>query len=599
LLPPPERQAMMRTLLLATDLALAGMVAEAIRMIAGSPAVRADAFGNNRLGSLLIEAGDAAGALRAFDASIALAPDYGDAHCNRGVALQRLRRLPEALDAYDAAARYEPGNVTAHFNRGNVLAMLGRFDEAGRAFDRALVLDPTLAGAHLNRGFVALARHRPEAALADFEKGLALEPDNAEMAKARLAVLKQLGRAAIPLAPLRRAQVAPGLAGALARARILIELNRCAEALALLPSNPPRGAIGARVMAGRSAALWRMERRDEALAAGRAAVDLAGPGDAEVHEELAFLCLKVGDFARGWDEHEYRLAKSYGRMREAEQTSPVWRGEDLRGKRVRVLSEQGFGDTLQFARYLLPLHALGATVIAVVQPGLRKLMGSMAAPIVWAESAAASADDDFHVHLMSLPQRFATRLETIPRDVPYLFADAERAREWAGRIGTDGFRIGVAWQGNPNQSVDHLRSVALAHFAPLAAVPRVRLISVQALRGLEQLGALPPGMAVEDLGSLVGANPEGFSEIAAVMANLDLVATSDTAVAHLAGALGRPVWLALHHDPDWRWLRERRDSPWYPAMRLFRQRNPGDWVPVFAEMAKALAGLADGRPKPA
>jgi hypothetical protein len=232
----------------------------------------------------------------------------------------------------------------------------------------------------------------------------------------------------------------------------------------------------------------------------------------------------------------------------------------------------------------------------LVQPAVLGLMRSMATPVLWADSTTPTPPDDYHVHLLSLPHRFGTRLETIPADVPYLFADAAKAAAWRERLGETGFRIGVVWQGNPHHASDHLRSIALAEFRPLAAVPDVRLVSLQAVRGLDQLARLPAGMTVEDLGPAIGNNPDGLSEIAAVMDCLDLVVTSDTAIAHLAGALGRPVWVALHSDADWRWLLDRPDSPWYPTMRLFRQGRPGDWPGVFADMAAALQALLAGRP---
>jgi hypothetical protein len=205
---------------------------------------------------------------------------------------------------------------------------------------------------------------------------------------------------------------------------------------------------------------------------------------------------------------------------------------------------------------------------------------------------------DYYVPLLSLPHRLATRRETIPAEVPYIFADQAKAVAWRARLGAQGFKVGVAWQGNPEHPSDHLRSVALAAMAPLAAIPGVRLISLQARHGLHQLAALPVGMAVEDLGPAIGDNPDGMAEIAAVMAGLDLVVTIDSAVAHLAGALGRPVWLALMADPDWRWQLKGEASQWYPTARLFRQQKPGDWSGVFAAMADALAERA-GRAGPA
>ena len=196
---------------------------------------------------------------------------------------------------------------------------------------------------------------------------------------------------------------------------------------------------------------------------------------------------------------------------------------------------------------------------------------------------------------MSLPHIFRTHSEAeIPADVPYLAADPERVAKWAARLGSDGFKVGIGWQGNADYPGDHFRSIPLKQFAPLAQVPGVRLISVQALWGLEQLEDLPAGMTVETLGEELTNNPDGFREMAAVIANLDLMILSDSAPAHLAGALGRPVWVALAKRPDWRWQAGRSDSPWYPTMRLFRQAEAGDWAGVFAAIAAALAERAAG-----
>jgi hypothetical protein len=199
---------------------------------------------------------------------------------------------------------------------------------------------------------------------------------------------------------------------------------------------------------------------------------------------------------------------------------------------------------------------------------------------------------------MSLPAVFGTTLATVPAKVPYLSVDPSRVAKWARRIGGHGFRVGVVWQGNRNYTRDRERSVPLTAFAPLAAVKGVRLISVQAMVGLEQLDALPAGMNVERLGQELENNPDGFREMAAIMQNLDLLVMSDTGPTHLAAALGRPVWMATSRHPDWRWMKEREDSPWYPTMRLFRQTTAGDWDSVFQRMAEELAGVVAGRNSP-
>jgi tetratricopeptide (TPR) repeat protein len=417
-----------------------------------------------------------------------------------------------------------------------------------------------------------------------------LRPNSSEASQGRVAALQRLGRGgeAVQAGPAPGAEEVPGAEAAVARGRALIELDRPLDALTLLSKVTVSGGQGARIAIARSAALWKLGRAAEALSAARAAARL-DPASGDVHEEYAYLLLKLGDFERGWEEYEFRLDKPPGRMRRADFRAPVWRGEDLTGKRIIVSPEQGLGDTVQFARYLPLLIERGARVAAVVQKSLLGVMRSMRSPIRWLSEVPADESFDYQVPLMSLAQRFATRLETIPREVPYLFAVPERVAKWRERIGPEGFRIGIVWQGNPEYASDPSRSIALAEFAPLASAPGARLISLQAQRGLAQLQRLPSGIGVESLGADITANPEGLTEIAAAMEALDLIVTSDTAVAHLAGALGRPVWVALSHDPDWRWMRGRGDSPWYPTMRLFRQPSPGDWPSVFAAISKALA----------
>jgi tetratricopeptide (TPR) repeat protein len=590
---PVEERAVLLTVMEALNTALSGRPADAIRMLSASRLVLSHYAGANNLGSLLIQSGDAPGALKAFDRALELKPDYADAWCNRGVALQRLGRKTEALTAFDEAIRLAGGNVMAHLNRGNVLASFGAFAEAAAAFDRATLLDPRLFQAHLNRALVAANMGDAEQALRSFDAALSVRPDSREAFEGRQAMLRHLGRAqeaAEMRAPAPNDGSQAVAEAAAARGKALIELDRAAEALALLARVPAKGAGGARVAIVRSAALWKSGRAAEALAAVREAVRL-DPYDPDVHEEYAYLCLKMGDLAHGWEEYEYRLEKPPGRMRRADFQAPVWQGEDLAGKRIVVSPEQGHGDTIQFARYVPLLAARSAAATAVVQKPLLNLMRSMRAPVAWADAFPAAETFDYQVPLMSLAHRFGTRLENVPADVPYLFADADAVGKWRTRIRTGGLRVGIIWQGNPDYAADPARSIPLAHFAPLAAVPGVRLISLQAQRGLGQLQRLPPGMKVETFGPEITDNPDGLREIAAVIATLDLVVASDTAVAHLAGALGAPVWVALAHDADWRWMAGREDSPWYPTMRLFRQKSAGDWPGVFAAISTALRGL--------
>jgi hypothetical protein len=267
-----------------------------------------------------------------------------------------------------------------------------------------------------------------------------------------------------------------------------------------------------------------------------------------------------------------------------------WRGERIDGRSIVVYSEQGMGDAIQFARFLPRLAATGAKVTFLCHPKLVRLFRPFAATMEVIGFCDAERRFDFQCALMSLPDRFGVSLGDLPGNVPYLFAEGSLVEQWRSRLGDKGFRVGICWQGNPLGRIDRGRSIPLAKYRALGEVPGVRLISLQKTHGLDQLAYLPTGMRVEALGAF-DEGEDAFIDTAAVMQSLDLIITSDTASAHLAGALGCPTWVALKHIPDWRFMLERSDSPWYPSMRLFRQPAREDWDSVFAAMAGALGTL--------
>ncbi len=570
-------------------LAQAGRTREAIDLLRRDRAVMDHPAGCNVLGTLLMGTGAVEPALTCFDRAVALAPAFADAHSNRGVVLQALGRLEEALAAFRMAHSAAPGHLNALVNSGNVLKLLGRNDEALAAFDRALTLRPNLADVVLKRAYVHMARDDHGASLKDFERVLSLQPGSGEAALGRVSALNSLKRFDEALAAIDRIlAVRPADTDALvSRGQVLVELDRPDEALALAEGLIAKRLGGSKAEIVRAAALWRLGRHEQAIAAAEEAAR-NHPEDVQIPQALSQYYLGTGDFARGWVAYEMRAGTFDNKQQAVETRAPRWTGEELAGKTILVFAEQGIGDTIQFARFLVTLHDRGAKVKALVQPTLLTLARSLPAPVAWFDRVGAVGSFDYQIPMLSLPRVLRTRIDSIPATVPYLSADATAAAAWRTEIGDAGFRIGVVWQGNPRYGADHRRSVPLKFFAPLARVPGVRLISLQAVHGLDQLATLPEGMAVESLGDKITANPQGVSEIAAAMMALDLVVSSDTAMAHLAGALGVPVWLALNDDPDWRWLFERTDSPWYPTMRLFRQTARGDWAGVFAEMAEAL-----------
>jgi len=290
----------------------------------------------------------------------------------------------------------------------------------------------------------------------------------------------------------------------------------------------------------------------------------------------------IGRYKEGWTDYEWRWEAGYF------PNVPLWQGEDLKGRHLLVFSEQGLGDVIQFVRYL-PLLAERKCKISFLAPAkLVRLLRPSIQPMEIVSALNGVQGIDFQVALMSLPHRFNTELASIPSKVPYLRAEAELEARWRARIGANGLKIGIAWQGNPGGAVDKGRSIPLEKFAPLSRIPGVRLISLQKHAGLDQLLGLPKDIEIETLGDALDNGPDAFIDTAAVMNNLDLIITSDTSVAHLAGALGRPTWVALNHVPDWRWLLDREDSPWYPTLRLFRQPQLDDWDSVFAAIEREL-----------
>ncbi len=320
---------------------------------------------------------------------------------------------------------------------------------------------------------------------------------------------------------------------------------------------------------------------DEAVANYSRALQLK-PDYADAHWNRALVWLLQGDWQRGWPEYQWRWHTHFVPSRFPR---PVWQGESLRGKTILLHAEQGLGDTIQFIRYASLVKQLGATVIV----GCPKTLSRLLENCPGIDRLVVQDDDlpafDVHAPIMSLPGIFKTTVANIPAPIPYFFVQTALLESWRERLSRlDGFKIGISWQGNPKFPGDRFRSIPLRHYAPLAQLPGVRLISIQKGAGTEQLAEFRARFAVTDFASEIG----DFVDTAAVMKNLDLVITSDTAVAHLAGALGVPVWVALCSAPDWRWLLERSDCAWYPTMRLFRQKTLGDWPDVFARMAAAL-----------
>jgi len=335
-------------------------------------------------------------------------------------------------------------------------------------------------------------------------------------------------------------------------------------------------------------ALRLLKRFDEAIAAYDQAVALQ-PDYAAALTNRAQSKLLLGRMSEGWRDYECRLSEEF-RKTLAVPDIPDWAGESLAGRNILIYAEQGLGDIIQFCRYVPMLSERGANVSLLAPANLLRLLSSLHGKCRVLSSLTGYDRFDYRCALMSLPYRLGTRLDNIPAPTPYLSVDARRVEHWRDRIGQHGLRVGICWQGK--MTSDPGRSFSLSELYPISQIPGVRLISLQKQSAEEELAHLPPGMSVRAFGEDFDSGPDAFLDTAAMMQNLDLIITCDTAVAHLAGALARPTWLALPYVPDWRWFLDRNDSPWYPTLRLFRQSRRGDWPSVFAEMSAAIRNEA-------
>ena len=506
-----------------------------------------------QLGTLRLQQGDFEDAMRLIRRALDGDPSSCEARVNLGVALHALNRPAEALEHFETAIALEPERAEAHYNLGRALHKLKRMAEAGECYERALALKPSYPGAHNNLGNVNLALDRPRQAMACFEAALAIAPDHAD-------AHSNLG---IAFHALDRYDEA---------------LASYARALAIRPDHADaHNNLGL--------ALRDMNRHAEAIVCfERAQAVQPDMVDAQVNESLARLAL--GDFDAGWKKYQWRLLTASFHRRKSPR--PLWLGNwDIAGKTILLHGEQGLGDTLQFSRYVPLVARLGAQVILAVQRPLAPLLAGLAGVSVLRAQGDAIPPYDGYCPLPSLPLAFRTTVDTIPAEVPYIGVPADRAAKWrpvTEAIGRP--RIGLMWAGNlavPNRR----RWIGLRHLLPLTQMRDLHFVALQ--RELPEGDA--PLLATAQVPTFLGDHQADLADTAALIAGLDLVITVDTAIAHLAGALGKPVWVLLPFSADWRWLRQRADSPWYPTARLFRQPALGDWAGTVTQVEAALRHL--------
>ncbi len=515
------------------------------------------------LGLLRHQQGREVDALRLIGAALKVNPNSADALSNLGLVFDALKRHQDALEIFDQALALMGDHANALSNRGSTLAALGRTDEALNSWGRALAVDPDHAQALHSRGNALYGLKRHDAALADYERFLAIRPGNPDIFNNRGNVLSEFGRLEAAIASYDRA-------------------------LALDPKLPE-------ILINKGHVLADLHQFDAALSTYEQAAELEGRRP-EAGFCASLVRLRLGQFSAGWRAYEWRWHQASWAERARDFAAPLWLGrESLAGKTVLLHSEQGFGDTLQFVRYVPLVERLGATVVLEVQAPLKALFsGQRGAPRILARGESLP-EFDLHCPLMSLPLALGTELESIPADIPYLDVPADRILKWRDRLGEKRrLRVGIAWAGSAVHENNATRSLPLERFATLLSAAGVEFVSLQkdlnaadaaALRGLTGIRA--PGEELAD-----------FADTAAVISQLDLVVSVDTSVVHLAGALGRPVWVLLPFTPDFRWLLDREDSPWYPTARLFRQPRHSDWHSVLARVRDQLAAFRRASPPP-
>jgi tetratricopeptide (TPR) repeat protein len=542
--------------------------------------------------------GDPAGAALELEVVLRQRPDWAEVLYSYGCMLRRQLRLEEAEGAFRRALAVEPGHAGAHRMLGEVLLAhcrtLKRYEEALASFDKALAIQPDHADALNNRGLALQELKRYDEALASYDKALAVRSDLAEVLSNRGAALQELRRYDEALASFDKAlAIQPDLAEALSNRGIALqELKRYDEALASFGKALAVKPDYADALNNRGNALKELQRHDEALASYNEALAIR-PDYAEAHLNQSMCRLLIGDLERGWEQYEWRWASKNFPSPRRKFLQPLWLGkEDIAGRTLLLHAEQGLGDTIQFARYTQAIAQKGARVILEVQPTLRSLMSGISGAHQVLSHGEPLPQFEFHCPLLSLPLAFNTRLPTIPVTTPYLRAAEAAVKTWEDRLGQrNALRVGIVWSGSLANKNDHNRSIALSRLVALASLG-ARLVSLQNEVRAEDEKALAANKHITHFGSEL----KDFSDTAALVSLMDLVISVDTSVAHLAGALGKPVWILLPFAPDWRWLLDREDSPWYPTARLFRQPMIGDWDSVIHTVIDSLSKCVGSNP---
>lgn len=504
------------------------------------------------LGVVALQTGHFQDSVRLIGRAIAISPKTAEFYYNRGNALSGLKQYSSALEDYDGAIRLKPDNAVAFSNRGIALTELKRFDEALESFDRAIGLKPDYAEAHSNRGIALQQVERFDAAVESFDRAIAIMPNYAEAYSNRGMALKEL----------RQFDAA---------------VESYNKAIAIKPEY-------AEAYSNRGNALQQLKQIEDAVASYDRAIAIK-PNYAEAHWNKSFASLVSGDLATGWELYEWRWKTERFKLSSQTYSGAQWRGgEESRGKTILLHSEQGLGDTIQFCRYAPLVSGLGADVVLTVPKALAGLLETLSGVSELIVEGEEVPKYDYQCPLLSLPLAFKTTLESIPQSMHYLSADQDKVEYWKSKLGEKTApRIGLVWSGKIRQNKDRSRSIPLDTFIKYLP-PGFQYVCLQK----EFYDIDLPVLETQDNIYCPGDSLNDFTDTAALCDLMDIVVSIDTGVAHLSAALGRETCILLQYVPDWRWLLDREDCPWYPSATLYRQSRIGDWDSVLENVRAKL-----------
>ncbi len=549
----------------------------------------------NNLGLALIALGERDLAITNYQKAIQLKGDFVSAHYNLGCIFQSSGQIEDAMSAYQKVLSLKSDYSEAWYRLGYCFQIQGQIEEAINTYQKSIFYNSNFADVYINLGCAYKEKKQLDAAIDSYKNAIQIKPD-------LVSGYQNLGCAMLEKGYLDDAiqyfeivtSLDSGNAEAFNNLGTLyskkdaydIALKKYTQTVRLDPNHAGAFYNIAKIFQN-------LKRFDEAIDYYKRAVSLK-PDFVDAHVNLAFLLLLKGDFVSGWIEYEWRFQRedwknTYPLLCDV----PRWDGSPFKGKRLLVQNEQGLGDTIQLIRFLPIVKALGGTVVFEAEEALLDLLRNFDGidELVQFQGKVSPKEIDYYIYLFSIPLLFGTKIDTIPKNIPYLQPNHEKQTYWKKRLSGDYFKVGLVWSGNPLNKDNCFRSCDLEKFAPLSEITGIRLYGLQKGEASYQVRKLPPSMEVISLGEEL----YDFSDTAGVIANLDLVIAVDTAVVHLAGAMGKLVWNLRYDKPYWVWLLEREDTPWYPTMRIFRQEKLNRWEAVIKHVKKELSLLVEAK----